>query len=167
MRFLDAWSGFEADRTVQLRLAVADQGDRVGSAGAVGRHADSGVGLRIRAFVPKTVRMAPPVVAAMLRAIFAASSVRTIPTHPRATPKQSSIRRVWGQSRGCPTWEHAVSENRHGLIVDVRVTEAKQRHRAYAALDMLAQASGANRCTVGADKAYDVRKFVEDACTLM
>lgn len=57
--------------------------------------------------------------------------------------------------------QHAFMENRHGLLLDLRVSEAHGRAEREVALAMLAQetAPGRNR-TVGADKAYDVRSFV-------
>jgi transposase len=61
---------------------------------------------------------------------------------------------------------HAASENRHGLIIHARVTEAYSATERGAALEMLAGVSGLTRCTVGADKAYDVRKFVEEVRAL-
>ncbi len=48
---------------------------------------------------------------------------------------------------------HAVSENRPGLVIDARVTEANSATERSAALEMLTEVSGARRCTVGADKA--------------
>jgi transposase len=60
--------------------------------------------------------------------------------------------------------QHALMDNRHGLLVDLRVSEAHGRAERQVALEMLTQetARGRHR-TVGADKAYDVRGFV-DGC---
>ncbi len=56
-------------------------------------------------------------------------------------------------------------ENRHGLVVDAMLTEATGTAEREAALTMVAR-QPARRVTVGADKAYDVRDFVERARAL-
>ena len=53
---------------------------------------------------------------------------------------------------------HALMENRHGLLMDLRVTEANGRAEPEAALDMLPEHIGSG-ATVGADKGYDTRDF--------
>jgi len=57
---------------------------------------------------------------------------------------------------------HAVSENRHGLVVDVRVTGANGTAERTAALEMLEELPNSARRTVGADKAYDTRDFIQE-----
>jgi transposase len=57
---------------------------------------------------------------------------------------------------------HALMENRHGLVVDAMLTEANGTAERDAALTMLAR-HPTRRATLGADKAYDVRDFVERA----
>lgn len=47
-----------------------------------------------------------------------------------------------------------------------RVSEANSSTERSAALEMLVQVPGASHRTVGADKAYDVRKFVQDVRAL-
>lgn len=56
---------------------------------------------------------------------------------------------------------HVLMDNRHGLAVDVRLTQATGRSEQEAALDMVIGLRGNRRRTLGADKAYDVRKLVE------
>src|SRR5262249_4704697 len=56
---------------------------------------------------------------------------------------------------------HALMENRHGLAVDVIVTQATGTAEREATLAMLDRRPGRRRITLGADKAYDVRGFVE------
>jgi transposase len=58
---------------------------------------------------------------------------------------------------------HAVSENRHGLVVDARVTEANGTAERSAALEMLKEQSSSVHRTVGADKAYDTGDFIRKA----
>ena len=52
-------------------------------------------------------------------------------------------------------------ENRHGLIVNTRVKLATGRGEVEAAVEMLSEMEGNHQITVGADKGYDSRAFVE------
>jgi len=54
---------------------------------------------------------------------------------------------------------HLLTENRHGLVVDVELTQATGHAERAGALRMLARRRR-RRVTVGADKAYDTRDFV-------
>ncbi len=57
-----------------------------------------------------------------------------------------------------------LTDNRHGLVVDVQASTANGRAERQVAADMLREVSGSDvRLTVGADKAYDTRGFVK-AC---
>ena len=51
-------------------------------------------------------------------------------------------------------------ENRHGLVVDVEVTQATGTAEREAALRMLTRQKRRGASTLGADKAYDTREFV-------
>ena len=55
---------------------------------------------------------------------------------------------------------HVLMENRHGLVTETRLTQATGTAEREAALEMVEQIVG-QRVTVGADKAYDTRDFVE------
>ena len=55
---------------------------------------------------------------------------------------------------------HVLMENRSGLAIDTRLTQATGTAEREAALDMLAAVAGEQRKTVGADKAYDTADFV-------
>jgi hypothetical protein len=52
-------------------------------------------------------------------------------------------------------------ENRNGLAVDGQITKATGTAERKAALEMLADIAGEKRVTVGTDKAYDTRNFVD------
>lgn len=54
-----------------------------------------------------------------------------------------------------------MTENRHGLVVDVRLTQATGTAEREAAVAMLESKPAEKRVTLGADKAYDTREFVE------
>ena len=59
---------------------------------------------------------------------------------------------------------HALMENRHGLLVDFRISEADGFAERATAAQMLDESlPGRQRITVGADKGYDTADFVE-AC---
>jgi IS5 family transposase len=55
---------------------------------------------------------------------------------------------------------HALVENRHGLLVELRVSEANGRCERQAALQMLKR-KRTRQITVGADKGYDCADFVQ------
>ncbi len=56
---------------------------------------------------------------------------------------------------------HLLMENRHGLVVDAKVTQATGKAEREAAIDMVEALTGTRRVTVGADKNYDTKGFVE------
>jgi transposase len=86
---------------------------------------------------------------------------RTNDTHASVTDPEA---RLYKKTHGTPAklcyLGHATSENRHGLVVDARVSEANGYAERTSAIEMLKGLSGPVRCTVGADKAYDTRGFV-------
>lgn len=52
-------------------------------------------------------------------------------------------------------------DNKHGLAVDGLLTQATGRCELEAALEMVRTAAFRRRVTIGADKAYDTRSFVQ------
>jgi hypothetical protein len=56
---------------------------------------------------------------------------------------------------------HRLTENRNGLVVDARLTQATGKAEREAALDMLKQKAASKRVTLGADRGYDVAEFVK------
>ena len=86
---------------------------------------------------------------------------RTNDTHASTTDPEAKL---YKKSRGTTSKlayiGHAVSENRHGLIVSAKVTQASGTAERSAALEMLAELSMPGRCTLAADKSYDTRDFV-------
>ena len=61
---------------------------------------------------------------------------------------------------------HLLTENRHGLIVDTRMTIASGSAEREAAIEMLESLPGRHRATVGADKGYDAAEFIGDVRSL-
>lgn len=60
---------------------------------------------------------------------------------------------------------HVLMENRHGLVVDLELTQASGTSKREAALLMLKrmhQRVRHRRCTLGADKGYDTRDFIHE-----
>ena len=55
---------------------------------------------------------------------------------------------------------HVVTDNRHGLVMDVCVTMATGTAERDAAVAMLQQKPAGKRVTLGADRAYDTQEFV-------
>jgi transposase len=56
---------------------------------------------------------------------------------------------------------HVLTENRNGLVVDVRLTQASGTAERDAALEMLSQKPRLRRITLGGDRGYDTRGFVK------
>jgi len=61
---------------------------------------------------------------------------------------------------------HVITENRNGLIVDTRLTLATGTAERSAALEMAANKQEGKRITLGADRGYDTRSFVEQSRAL-
>ena len=57
---------------------------------------------------------------------------------------------------------HLMTENRNGLVVNTRVTTAYGSAEPHAGLLMAEQLPGGGRVTLGADKGYDQREFIEE-----
>jgi transposase len=88
---------------------------------------------------------------------------RSNDTHESGTDADS---RLYRKSNAAPALlsylGHVLTDNRHGLVVNVQATQATGTAEREAAAAMLADvASDTRRVTVGADKAYDTRGFVK------
>jgi transposase len=57
---------------------------------------------------------------------------------------------------------HALTENRNGLVVRIKVTLATGTAEREAALEMVGSVPGTARITLGADRGYDAADFVDD-----
>lgn len=90
---------------------------------------------------------------------------RSNETHESKTdPEARLMRKGNGREARLSYSHHALMENRHGLIVDVKVASATGDAETNAAVDLVVRAlPTSNQITLGADKAYDTRAFVE-AC---
>ena len=83
-------------------------------------------------------------------------------THQSTTdPEARMYRKSQGSEAKLSYLGHVLMDNRYGLAVDVRVTEANGTAERDAALDMIGGVSATRRTTLGADKNYDTKGFVE------
>jgi transposase len=87
---------------------------------------------------------------------------RTNDTHvSRTDPEARLARKGPGQETRLCYAGHVLMENRHGLILDVHVSQATGTAERDAALVMLdRRRTAGKRATLGADKGYDTRAFV-------
>ena len=85
---------------------------------------------------------------------------RSNATHESTTdPEARLFKKAKGQEAKLAYLGHVLMENRHGLVVDTRVTQATGTAERDAAEEMLQGRQG----TVGGDKAYDTHDFVKAA----
>lgn len=87
---------------------------------------------------------------------------RSNATHESKTDPDAKLwRKGKGREAKLSYAGNAMIENRSGLLVDFRVDEISGTIEREAALEMI-DANVAGRCTVGADKLYDTKDFVEE-----
>lgn len=85
-------------------------------------------------------------------------------THASTTdPEAKLMRKGLGKEAKLSFGAHALMENRNGLLIDVRITEASGRSEWEAGLAMLKESDTRPGATIGADRGYDLRHFV-DGC---
>jgi transposase len=83
---------------------------------------------------------------------------RSRDTHESKTDKDALLfKKRTGTAAKLCYQGHLLMENRHGLVVDARVTQATGTAEREAAVDMAEAPSGTHRVTLGADKNYDTQ----------
>lgn len=88
-------------------------------------------------------------------------------THESTTDPESRLyRKGKGKESRLSYMGHALMENRSGLVVDTRLTQATGTAERDAGAEMVSGVSGRKRLTLGADKGYDTTEFVETLRTL-
>jgi transposase len=89
---------------------------------------------------------------------------RTNETHASTTdPEAKLMRKGMGKEAKLSFLAHALMENRNGLLVDFRVSEANGRAEREEALRMVGETlPGDRRITLAGDKGYDTRDFVAE-----
>lgn len=89
---------------------------------------------------------------------------RRAQTHECKTdPDARLYRKAPGQEAKLCYLGHALTDNRHALVVDARLTQATGTAEVEAALDMLDRLPGKRRVTIGADRGYDQQRFIAGA----
>ena len=87
---------------------------------------------------------------------------RSNQTHQSTTdPEALLARKGTGKEAKLSYCGHVTMENRHGLVVNTRVTPATGTAEREAAVEMIEEIPGNHRVTVGADKNYDTKDFVK------
>jgi transposase len=88
---------------------------------------------------------------------------RTNATHTSTTdPEARLYKKAAGQEAKLCFLGHVLMENRHGLVVQATVTPATGTAEREAALALVDAQAPTRRITVGGDKNYDTRQFVQD-----
>jgi transposase len=89
---------------------------------------------------------------------------RSNATHQSTTdPDAKLARKGKGKEAKLSYSQHALMENRHGLLVDLRIAEANGTAERDLALEMVGdRLPGTKRITLGGDKGYDTKDFVEE-----
>ena len=84
-------------------------------------------------------------------------------THQSTTdPDARLLKKGKGKEAKLCFMGHALMENRSGLVVDSRLTQATGTAERSAALEMIEDVPGAQQITLGADRGYDVASFVKE-----
>ena len=83
-------------------------------------------------------------------------------THESTTDPEARLMRRKGRESKLSYQGHVLMENRHGLVVDARLTQADGYAERSAALAMLGDLPEGPRVTLGADRGYDTEDFVEN-----
>jgi transposase len=88
-------------------------------------------------------------------------------THASTTdPEARLFRKGKGKEAKLCFTGHVLMENRHGLIVSPHLSTATGTAEREAAVSLVETIPGRHRITVGADKAYDTREFVQSLRSL-
>ena len=88
---------------------------------------------------------------------------RSNETHQSTTdPMARLYKKTSGAEAKLAYLGHALTENRHGLVVDVRLTQATGTAEREAGKDMISGKAKWRRVTLGGDRGYDTRGFVAD-----
>jgi transposase len=83
-------------------------------------------------------------------------------THESKTDPDSRLfRKGYGKEAKLSYMGHVLMENRNGLVVNARLTQATGRAEWEAALEMAKEIPGQHRVTLGADKGYDTAEVVD------
>jgi transposase len=114
-----------------------------------------------KSFKPKTDAPAEPTADPGNPSVDFRGEKRTNATHASTTdPEARLYKKGKGQEATLCYLGHVLRENRNGLIVNTRLTQATGTAEREAAGEMAAEIPGTHRVTLGGDKAYDTHDFV-------
>jgi IS5 family transposase len=82
-------------------------------------------------------------------------------THASTTDPDARLVAKKGREARLAYQGHVLTENRNGLVVGAKLTQASGYAEREAALDLVEQIEGAHPVTLGADRGYDVGSFIE------
>ena len=117
----------------------------------------------MKSFRPKEDGENPPADSGRNPAVDFRGEQRANDTHASKTdPEARLARKGAGREAKLCFAGHVLMENRHGLVVDVQITQASGTAERDTALDMLQAVPGSRHLTVGADKGYDTQDFVRE-----
>ena len=86
---------------------------------------------------------------------------RSNQTHASTTDPDARLAGMKGQGARLAYQGYVVTENRNGLVVAAKLTQASGYAEREAALEMVQGLGGARRITLGGDKGYDAKSFVQ------
>ena len=86
---------------------------------------------------------------------------RSNQTHASRTDPDARLAGMRGQGARLAYQGHVVTENRNGLVVAAKLTQASGYAEREAALEMVLGLGGARRITLAGDKGYDAKSFVQ------
>jgi transposase len=86
---------------------------------------------------------------------------RSNTTHASTTDPDARLARKGGQAAKLYHQGHVLMENRYGLVVDGAVTPPAGTTERETAVELISRLPVNGRLTVGADKSYDTREFVD------
>jgi transposase len=83
-------------------------------------------------------------------------------THESTTDPQARLyKKSSGSEAKLAFMGHVITENRNGLVVDTRLTQATGKAEREAAIEMLSRKAASKPVTLAADKGYDTAEFVK------
>jgi len=89
---------------------------------------------------------------------------RSNQTHRSTTdPESTMARKSFGQTARLSFAQHVIIDNRHGLLLDTRISSTVGTSESKEAAKLLDRIERARRATIAGDRGYDKRHFV-DAC---
>jgi transposase len=117
----------------------------------------------LKSFRPKDQAPPPPSAGGRNPEIDFHGEKRLNDTHASTSdPEARLFRKGKGKEARLSFMGHVLMENRHGFVVDTRLTQATGTAEREAAISMSMDIPGRKRVTLGADKGYDTSDFIDN-----